>query len=73
VLRDIYHVSSFNDLNATFLRSRVSSVVIATAHGLDGPGSIPGSKIFHFPTASRPTLGSSQPPIQWVPGAISPK
>jgi hypothetical protein len=23
-------------------------------------------------TAFRPTLGSTQPPIQWVPGAVSP-
>jgi hypothetical protein len=34
--------------------------------GLDGPGSIPGS-------AYTPTLGPTQPPIQWVPGALSPR
>jgi len=27
--------------------------------------------IFLFITASRPTLGPAQPPIQWVPGALS--
>jgi hypothetical protein len=32
---------------------------------LDGPGSIPGS------AASRPTLGPTQPTIQWVLGALS--
>jgi hypothetical protein len=26
---------------------------------------------FLFTTASRPALGSTQPPIQWVPGALS--
>jgi len=26
---------------------------------------------FHFITASRPALGSTQPPIQWVPAAFS--
>jgi hypothetical protein len=26
---------------------------------------------FLFTTASRPSLGSTQPPIQWVPGALS--
>jgi hypothetical protein len=26
---------------------------------------------FLFSTASRPTLRSTQPPIQWVPGALS--
>jgi hypothetical protein len=27
-------------------------------------------KISIFSTASRPTLGLTQPPIQWVPGAL---
>jgi hypothetical protein len=41
--------------------------------GLDGQGSIPGSAIFLlFFTASRPALGPTQPPVQWVLGAISP-
>jgi hypothetical protein len=41
--------------------------------GLDGPGSIPVSgKIFLFSTASRPTLGPTQPLIQWATGALSP-
>jgi hypothetical protein len=45
-----------------------SSVGIVTGYGLDGWGSNPGKgKIFLFPT-SRPTLGPSQPAIQWVPG-----
>jgi hypothetical protein len=30
-------------------------------------------KIFLFSTASRPALGPIQPPIQWIPGAISPE
>jgi hypothetical protein len=28
--------------------------------------------IFLFSTASRPTVGPTQPSIQWVPGALSP-
>jgi hypothetical protein len=39
-------------------------------YGLDGPGLIPSSARF-FSTASRPTLGLTQPPIQWVPAALS--
>jgi hypothetical protein len=26
---------------------------------------------FHFSISSRPNLGSTQPPIKWVPGALS--
>jgi hypothetical protein len=54
-------------------RSRSSSVGIATGYGLDGRGSNPGkAKIYLFSTASRPALGLTQTPIQWVLGAISP-
>jgi hypothetical protein len=28
--------------------------------------------MFHFSMLSRPALGSTQTPIQWVPGAVSP-
>ena len=43
-----------------------SSVHVATGYRLDGPGSNPsGDKIFR---PSRPTLGPTQPPVQWVLG-----
>jgi hypothetical protein len=36
-------------------------------------GSYPGrGKIFLHSTKSKPAPGRAQPPIQWVPGAISP-
>jgi hypothetical protein len=38
----------------------------ATDYGLDGPGSNPGGDENFRP--SRPTLGPTQPPVQWVPG-----
>ena len=48
------------------MRGPGSSVGIATTYGLDGPGSNPGGdKIFRPP---RQTLGSTQPPVKWVPG-----
>jgi hypothetical protein len=40
---------------------------IATRYGLDGPG-IESRWGRDFPHPSRPTLGPTQPPIQWVPG-----
>jgi hypothetical protein len=46
---------------------RDSSVGTATRYGLDGPG-IESLWVRDFPHPSRPALGSTQPPIQWVPG-----
>jgi hypothetical protein len=45
---------------------RNSSVVIATRYGLDGPG-IESRCGREFPYPSRPVVGLTQPPIQWVP------
>jgi hypothetical protein len=44
-----------------------SSVGIATDYGLDGPG-IESRWGRDFPHLSRPALGHTQPPVQWVPG-----
>jgi len=44
-----------------------SSVSIATGYGLDGPG-IESRWWRDFPDLSRPSLGLTQPPVQWVPG-----
>jgi len=48
-------------------RGQDSSVGIATRYGLKSPGSNPGGGR-DFPHPSRPALGPTQPPIQWVPG-----
>jgi len=45
-----------------------NSVGIATDNGLDGPGSNPGGDEIFRP--SRPVLGSTQPPVKWVPGSF---
>ena len=50
---------------------RDSSVGIATRYGLDGPG-IESRRGRDFPHPSRPALGHTQLPIQWVPGVKRP-
>jgi len=50
----------------TYIVGPGSSVGIATDYGLDVPGSNPGGDETFRP--SRPALGHTQPPVQWVPG-----
>jgi hypothetical protein len=46
---------------------RNNAVGIATRYGMDGPG-IKSRWGRDFPHPSRPALGPTQPPVQWVPG-----
>ena len=48
---------------------RDSVVGIATRYGLYGPG-IESRWGRDFSQPSRPVLGPTQPPIQWVPGLL---
>jgi hypothetical protein len=45
-----------------------------SGYGLDERGAIPGrgERIFLLASVSRPALGPIQPPVQWVPGVLSP-
>jgi hypothetical protein len=69
-----YHIStrchSPEDLD---LNPHRLEYVVSNRTGCLTRGSIPsrGRDFFLFATASRPTLGPTQPPIQWVPGVLS--
>jgi hypothetical protein len=60
-------LGAFGLLDFTMLRPILSSVGIATDYGLDGPG-IESRWGRDFSHTSRPTLGPTQAPVQWVPG-----
>jgi hypothetical protein len=50
----------------------ISNYFMGYAGRLRGWGSSPGRvKNYYFFMSSRPTLGSTQPPIEWVPEALS--
>jgi hypothetical protein len=61
-----------SDLPGVHVR-RDGSVGIAASYDLDGQISNPGRGTTFFSSpVSRPAVGSTQPPIQWVPRALSP-
>jgi hypothetical protein len=62
----VIQISQFN-LNFTPTMITDSSVGIATGYGLDGPG-IESRWERDFRHLSRLALGTTQPPVQWVPG-----
>jgi len=66
----VINFSFNNEVNYICIQSNFgpgSSVGIATGYGLDVPG-IKSRWGRDFPHLSRPTLGSTQPPVQWVKG-----
>jgi hypothetical protein len=62
-------------VTGVWYRSRDSAVGIASVYGLNDPGvgiRVPVEARIFSSRSSRPVLGPTQPPVQWVPGALSP-
>jgi hypothetical protein len=63
--------SQNKSLQYSFSCSLDRSVHILISYGLNVPGSIFGSSKKLFSIMSRPVLQPTQPPVQWVPRALS--
>jgi hypothetical protein len=68
----LFHDYIFENIRYN-LKNRNSSGGIVSDYGLDDRDSIPDrGKGFFLALASKPALGSTQSPIQWVPRVLSP-
>jgi hypothetical protein len=65
----VYTTVWFSIHGIVHMWGRDSSVGIATDYGLDDPG-IESRRERNFSHTSRPALGSTQPPAQWIPGSF---
>ena len=63
----VLHMAAYFSNKYTLVRGPGSSVGIATGYGA-GRSGIESRWGRDFPRLSRPTLGPTQPPVQWVPG-----
>ena len=64
------NIKCHNDKIFSLIMGRDSAVCIATRYGLEDPG-IESQRGRGFPQPSRPVLGSTQPPLQRVPGLFA--
>jgi hypothetical protein len=66
ILHTVNTVTKEEELNVTMSSPYIRATIVYYC-------SIPGrGKCFPLPITSRPDLRPTQPPVQWVPGAVSP-
>jgi hypothetical protein len=74
-LYNLYSIEYLDDWMMKCVPGSSVSIVSWLRTGRPGDrGSIPGrgERIFPVASVSRPALGPTQPPVQWVPGVLSP-
>jgi hypothetical protein len=72
--RQVCLVSGSYPLRTSKMKVEITLTGAGVAGRLGDRGSIPGrgKRIFTLVSVSRPALGLTQPPVQWVPGVLSP-
>jgi hypothetical protein len=60
------------DIGGAGLAQSVQCLTMGWTTGRSGFDPRRGQRIFPLASVSRPALGPTQPPVQWVPGFLSP-
>jgi hypothetical protein len=59
-------------IDPSYIKLEICCLTTDGSTGQSGFDPRRGQRIFHLTSVSRPALGPTQPPVQWVPGVLSP-